>query len=151
MSDTIRVTDHARFLKCERDGETIYFPDTATFRDRAQVHDEHGDPVAQMGFAVYDTNISTVYAVALYGSKGEALAHMASDTPEPATDVFDDGHASDCATHNAPATEPGECDCGAEATEDPGYAEDHPAEAHRAPKHNPRKKSTGLRRPKRGD
>lgn len=135
MADTLRVTEHSRFLVCRAPGETRYYADTPTNKVAARDLDERGDPVAIQGFGVYDTSISTTYAVAVYGSKAEALTHMASDAPEPAESVFDESEyvdppADDVDTDLPEIPPSGD---GAEAT-DPGYAEGHPAESYRKPK-----------------
>ena len=47
-----------------------------------------------------------------YGS--EALTYLRSKVRVRVGAPLGDGHAADCAVHNAPAMEPGPCDCGAE-------------------------------------
>ena len=90
MNDTIRVTEHSRFLICNAPGGQRFYADTPANRPVARDLDDKGDPIATTGFGVYDTNISTVYAVALYETKERAQAHQPSKTPAPVTDILSD-------------------------------------------------------------
>lgn len=117
MPNSLMVTDLAKFYRAFDGDETRFYPESA----KKQALDFANDfpPVIQ-GFGVYDTTVATDYAVAVYPSKEEAEMHTAAEAPtapETAFSAVDDAHASDCATHNAPAEEPGECDCKDEPSE----------------------------------
>lgn len=106
MTDTILLTDHSPFYRAVNDGETRFYPQTKTNgknRALAQEFDTAGDPPIVMGYAVYDTSISTVYAVALYATSDEAAAHTPATPDTPPTDVFAANNPSTDA--DAPTTE----------------------------------------------
>jgi hypothetical protein len=80
------VTNHGEFYRATRKGETRYY--TAGTRAEAFEFSEIDDPVIVMGFAVYDTTISSIYAVALYATVAEAEAHTPTPAPAKPIGVF---------------------------------------------------------------
>jgi hypothetical protein len=90
------LTDHAQFYRATLADDTYAFfsADDTLSRDKARAADTAGDPPIVAGFAVYDTNISTTYAVALYPEKRQAQAHEAS-TPAPAPEALFEEPAED--------------------------------------------------------
>lgn len=74
-AQSILVSAHSTFLKAVNGEETRYFPYTPTHRIKAYAFDKNADPDTVQGFAVYDTAISSSYAVALYATIAEAQAH----------------------------------------------------------------------------
>lgn len=119
---TILVTGLESFYRAtSKDGETRYFAiGSIGTKLAASEFDKNDDTVTVKGFAVYDTTVSTEYAVALYPTQKEADDHKAKAAPKtPTTAIEDDDetHASDCSQHNAPAYAAEDCDCDtAEAT-----------------------------------
>lgn len=70
------TTGFSHFYKAERDNETRYFPANGSAnRSEAMAFDGKHDPVRVGGFAVYDTSVSTEYAVALFVEFSEAAAY----------------------------------------------------------------------------
>lgn len=86
---TIIVTDHAEFLRAVRGDEIRYFPSNGVnARVEAAAYDEDRDYDNVRGFGVYDTTISTSYAVALYATKAEAEAHEPAPVPAKPLGIF---------------------------------------------------------------
>lgn len=84
----ILVTEHSEFLRASKGSEHRYYPPTAqNARAEAMAFDDHGDFAPVMGFGVYDTTVSTSYAVALYATKAEADSHKPT-LPEKPTGLF---------------------------------------------------------------
>lgn len=83
MRESKITTPHREFLRATKNGETRFY--ALTRKDEAVAFDEKRDPVAVSGFAVYDTSISTSYAVGLYATIEAADAHQVikPDTTEP--------------------------------------------------------------------
>lgn len=84
------VTEFSTFYKAVNGNEVRYYPGNGLDnREFAQAFDKVGDPPKVQGFAVYDTAVSTVYAVALYTDKASAEKHKVSapeSAPESAID-----------------------------------------------------------------
>jgi len=85
--ETILVTDIGYFYRVtNKEGENRYYPSgTGEQRAEAAKFDKNNDTVLLQGFAVYDTAISTVYAIALCGDKEEAEKHGATKAPKTPT------------------------------------------------------------------
>ena len=82
------TTEHSTFYKVQCDGKERFYP--RNLKNAATAEFDDGLSVKVMGFAVFDTTVSTEYAVALYGSKTEAEEHTAvPPAPTPET-IFDD-------------------------------------------------------------
>ncbi len=81
MENSLIVTEHGEFYRAIKDDESRYFAPSK--REQAFGFDAGGNPVLITGFAVYDTTVSTSYAVALYATFAEAKAHQ----PVPAATV----------------------------------------------------------------
>lgn len=81
------ITKFAQFYRANADEETRYYPVTTQDRIKAREFDERTDPVIIGGFAVYDTGVSTDYAVALYSTQEEAEKHKPAAVEE-APDVI---------------------------------------------------------------
>lgn len=110
MSNTLVVTNHSEFYAVQpsRSGPKIYYPASgATSRDVARQADVTGDPPQVGGFAVYDTTISTVYAVGLYPTKEEAQKHQPSEAAEKPEAVFDEPPAPENKSVHAPKAKRG--------------------------------------------
>lgn len=92
MPETLKTTEHAQFYRATfADGTEAFFPQAdSNSRAAARDADEKSDPPIVAGFAVYDTTISTVYAVALYPTKTQAQSHIAATPPLAPEAVFDD-------------------------------------------------------------
>jgi hypothetical protein len=87
-NQSVLVTDFGQFLRARSaDDETRYYP--ATSKAAAQEFDFTNDPVRVDGFAVYDTTISTAYAVALHGTVDEARQYVPASAPTPPQTIFD--------------------------------------------------------------
>lgn len=80
------VTNHGEFYRAQSGDETRYF--AVSKKAAAQAFDHLSDPPIVMGFAVYDSTVSTIYAVALYATLAEAEAHEASPAPMAPASVF---------------------------------------------------------------
>lgn len=106
MSATLMVTDHAEFYRVNPgEGETVYYPANGpTSRDAARKADAGGDPPIVGGFAVYDTAVSTEYAVALHATKAEAEAHTPAAPIEAPADVFSDNGGQSEPNETEPAS-----------------------------------------------
>lgn len=83
--NTIYATDFVEFWKAGKGEDARYYAD----RQAAMAYDPTAGRVS--GFGVYDTNVSSAYAVAIYSTKQEAMAHAPSPVQKaPATAVDDD-------------------------------------------------------------
>lgn len=89
------VTDCAQFHRAVADGETRYYPANGPEnRIAAREFDERTDPVVVGGFAVYDTAVSTAYAVALYSTREDAEKHQPVEVEQaPETAVAEEDPA----------------------------------------------------------
>jgi len=83
------VTDHSEFYRVLKGDEIRYYPANATnAKADACAFDENGDFDIVRGFAVYDTTVSTSFAVALYATKAEAEAYEPAPVPAKPTGIF---------------------------------------------------------------
>lgn len=91
MPNNLIVTEHAQFYRVTlRDGTNGYFPaDGPTSRDLARAADVAGDPPIVAGFGVYDTAVSTTYAVETYPTREQADEHKSSQTETKPETVFE--------------------------------------------------------------
>ena len=122
MENSQLVTGFAEFYRAvSKEGETRFYPvSDAKQRETAREFDKAGDPPKIKGYGVYDTEVSSHYAVAVYGSEDEARAH---GTEQPRT-----GDQREAAQ---PDTEP--------------RTEAQPAEPVEEPAERPRKRERGER------
>lgn len=91
MENTIMITDFAQFYRAvNSEGSARFYPNTSNLRNAALDWDAAGDPPVVSGFAVYDTSISTEYAVAIYATKLEAEQHEATPPTKGIKDIFDE-------------------------------------------------------------
>ena len=92
---TILVTGFEHFYRAtNKDGQTRYFAaGAAGTKLAASTFDKDDDTVSVKGFAVYDTTVSTEYAVALYATQKEADDHKAQSAPKTPTSAIDDAEA----------------------------------------------------------
>lgn len=94
------VTNHGEFYKAVNGEEIRYY---AKSKKAAAIDfDQKGDPVIVMGFAVYDSTVSTIFAVALYATAADAEAHKAIPAPLAPASVF---NASEAPNDAEPAPE----------------------------------------------
>lgn len=91
------ITPFTDFYRATKDGETRYYPGTGSSnRSAAMEFDAKGAPPRVNGYGVYDTNISTEYAVAIYASQDEAKSHkMSKPKPAPSTAIDTEGKSND--------------------------------------------------------
>ena len=88
MDGTIMVTQFSKFHRAKSGEEVRYYPaDSASNRNAALEFDPQMVTVA--GYAVYDTAITTEYAVGLYGNKTEAEAHAPVAVQQAPISVFE--------------------------------------------------------------
>ncbi len=80
------VTNHGEFYRASNGDETRYY--TISKKAAAIEFDAKGDPVVVMGFAVYDSTVSTIFAVGLYATFSEAEAHETIPAPVAPASVF---------------------------------------------------------------
>lgn len=80
------VTSHGEFYRATNSAETRYY--ALSKKDLAREFDAASDLVIVGGFAVYDSTISTIFAVGLYATLAEAEAHEATPAPQAPTGVF---------------------------------------------------------------
>ena len=88
-NQSILVTGHAEFYRCDGDDGTRYYPKTNDKRVVAIDYNTIGIPPTVQGFAVYDTTISGDYAVAIYGDISDAHAHVGAPAPEAPIEIFE--------------------------------------------------------------
>jgi hypothetical protein len=80
------VTNHGEFYRSTKGDETRFY--AVRNRETAIQFADGGDATIVMGFAVYDTTISSTYAVALYATLAEAEAHQPTPAPTAPEGVF---------------------------------------------------------------
>ena len=92
---TILVTGFESFYRATgKDGDTRYFAvGSIGTKLAASEFDKNDDTVTVKGFAVYDTTVSTEYAVALYATQKEADDHKAQAAPKTPTSAIDEAEA----------------------------------------------------------
>lgn len=90
---SIVVSAHGEFLHAVSDGVSRYYPPSQKSEAIAAASEKV--VVRTTGFAVFDTTVSTIYAVALYPSAAEAEAHKpASPAPAP-KNIYEDHQPSE--------------------------------------------------------
>lgn len=86
---SLLVTTHTEFLRAKKDGKIRFYPANAqNARADAIAYDDNSDFTPVFGFGVYDSTVSTSYAVALYATLAEAEAHKPTPPPAPASGLF---------------------------------------------------------------
>lgn len=99
--NAIKITPVAEFFAAKSGDDERFYPVNQENREAAMEFDDSGDPPKKRGHAVYDINVSSAYAVALYGSLEEAEAHEGTETPE----VPETALATDPETAETPSTD----------------------------------------------
>ena len=89
------VTAFASFYRAVNGGETRYYPNTPTSRLLAIDYMGGSLPPVVGGFGVYDTTISSDYAVALYTDVNDANAHAGAPAPNLPTSIFEEEPTAD--------------------------------------------------------
>jgi len=92
MTNSIMTTTFTKFYKATGlDSEIRYYAATPEMRVLAREYDKAGDPPQVAGYGVYDTTVSTEYAVAIYDTAENAGAHPpAVPEPTPRNDIFEE-------------------------------------------------------------
>jgi hypothetical protein len=89
MPDNL-VTDIAEFHRATSNGETRYYPaNSVEMRTVARDYDAASDPVIIKGFGVYDTGVSSLYAVEVYPTEKQAKAHKPTKPMKAPTSALD--------------------------------------------------------------
>lgn len=87
---TVIITEHSEFFRAVKAEKIAYYPVTAEGRAAAVANDDDGDPDRVRGFAVYDTTISTSYAVELHATKADAERYQPAPPPAKRSTIFGD-------------------------------------------------------------
>lgn len=101
MSGPTIVTPFAKFYKTLGAEGVRYFAETKREKANEYATGASLPPLIQ-GFGVFDTTVSTEYAVAVYGSEAEAKAHDAVEAPAPATAMSEEAPAEPTPEPEAP-------------------------------------------------
>lgn len=89
MPDTIQITEKSDFYRASRDGTARFYPKSGeNSREIAMGIDPNASIIS--GFAVYDTEVSTDYAVAIYASRELAENYKPAKAKEVPTSLFSD-------------------------------------------------------------
>lgn len=88
---TPMITEAEAFHRAKSGDEFRYYPDTGPEnRAMAREFDEKGDTAIVKGFGVYDTAVSTDYAVGLYATREEAEQHAGIEEKKAPETTFED-------------------------------------------------------------
>lgn len=82
---SITITDKVdAYMAVTEAGKPMFFPHNGEGLAKAKEADRNDDPATTSGFLVYDSGVSTEYAVACYGDKSKAETHkpVATQAPE---------------------------------------------------------------------
>lgn len=92
MSGPKIVTPFAKFYKTDGAEGVRYFAETKREEAHKYATGTALPPLIQ-GFGVFDTTVSTEYAVAVYGNEADADAHNAVEAPAPAKAMSEEAPA----------------------------------------------------------
>lgn len=88
MEKPTLVTDHAQFYRAKSLlGEYRFFPFNENGKEAARKFG--GDYTAVAGYGVYDTTVSTAYAVMLCATRKEAEDYTPVEAPKPPEAMFE--------------------------------------------------------------